>query len=630
VGMPQAEPSRSGAERTVSRNVLRTALRYGAALLAVLGVTALRLAGGRVLDRESAFFLFPLTVFLVAWRLGLGPGFLATAAAAGSGWVFFLDPRIGTAQRSTHTAVFLAQAALTTLVAWYLERLHSARLSADQRTASFLDNVNDGFLAVDSEWRFTYINRHSQSYARGPHMGMIGKVLWEAYPELRGTEAEREYRRVMAERVSTRFETKSYLSDRWFRIYAYPFEDGIAVFSTDISDRRQGEEETHRAKEEAEAASRMKDQFLATLSHELRTPLNSILGWVQILRSGRIDEAGVRRGLETIERSSRAQAQLIDDLLDVSRIISGKLRLELRPVSLAEIVDAALAAVSPAAEAKGIRIEKSYALPPEVVSGDPERLQQVVWNLLSNAVKFTPRGGRVEVGLRRGDDEHAEIRIADTGEGIRPDFLPYVFDPFRQADASTTRRQGGLGLGLSIVRQMVEMHGGSVRVESSGEGYGSVFTVALPLASDRAAPPPEGTAAAAASGGARTASLRGLCLLVVDDDPDTRDLLRHLLTDRGAQVEVAASAADALAVLESGRPDLLVSDIGMPGHDGFDLIRDVRLRWPPAALPAVALTAFARAEDRHRVLTAGYQAHLPKPFDAAELAATVARLVGER
>jgi signal transduction histidine kinase/ActR/RegA family two-component response regulator len=622
-------------------SLARGTLRYVLALATILGIVAVRLLLAPVLE-ESAFFLFPLTVFVVSWRLGLGPGLLATAIAAAAGWIFFLDPRLAPAQRGIHVTVFLCQAALTSAVAWYLQRLHGERLRADRHAASFLDKVEDGFFAVDAEWRFTYVNRHVRSYSRGPEDGMIGRVLWEVYPELNETEVEREYRRVMTERVSLRFETRSYISDRWFRIYAYPFEDGIAVFSTDLSDRQKAEEEVRRAKEEAETASRMKDQFLATLSHELRTPLNAILGWVQILRSGRMDEAGMRRGLETIERSSRAQAQLIDDLLDVSRIISGKLRLDLRPVDLPEIVDAALATVAPAAEAKGIRIEKSYAPPPGIVSGDPERLQQVVWNLLSNAVKFTPRGGCVEISLQAGqagqagpaeDDAHAEIRIADTGQGIRPDFLPFVFDPFRQADSSTTRRQGGLGLGLSIVRQMVEMHGGSVRAESAGEGHGSVFTVALPLAAGSPRPGPEEPVPVPAKLDAgRPASLRGLRLLVVDDDADTRDLLRHVLTDRGAQVETAASVADALALLESetSRPDLLVSDIGMPGRDGFDLIREVRERWPPAALPAVALTAFARAEDRHRALAAGYQAHLAKPFDAAELAATVARLAGER
>jgi PAS domain S-box-containing protein len=616
------------AERSIAQQTrTQAALRYGLALLAVLTVTALRLAMGRVLEQESAFFLFPLTVFLVSWRLGLGPGLLAAAAAAAAGWTFFLAPQLAPAQRAGHTAVFLVQAGLTSLVAWHLQRLHGQRARADRRAESFLDNINDGFFAVDAKWRFTYINRHSQSYTRGPREEMLGQALWDVYPELNGTEGEREYRRVMEERVSTRFETRSYVSERWFRIYAYPFEDGIAVFSTDISDRRETEEEVRRAKEEAEAASRMKDQFLATLSHELRTPLNAILGWVQILRSGRMDEAGMRRGLETIERSARAQAQLIDDLLDVSRIISGKLRLDLRPVDLPEIVDAALATVAPAAEAKGIRIEKNYAPPPGVVSGDPERLQQVVWNLLSNAVKFTPRGGHVDVRLQAGDDAHAEIRIADTGQGIDPNFLPFVFAPFRQADSSTTRRQGGLGLGLSIVRQMVEMHGGSVRVESAGDGHGSAFTVALPLAAGSVLP---GQGHAALSGGGRPVSLHGLRLLVVDDDADTRDLLRHLLTDRGAQVAVAASAAEAMTALESSPPDILVSDIGMPGRDGFDLIREIRERWPPVDLPAVALTAFARAEDRRRILDAGFQAHLAKPFDAAELAATVRRLAGER
>ncbi len=602
-------------------------LRYSLALAAVLVVAAVRRLLAPALD-ETIFFLFPLTVFLVAWRLGTGPGLVATAAAAVTGWTLFLDPRLALSQRIIHLVAFLFQAAVTLLVARHLRRLDRERTRADRHTAAFLDKVDDGFFAVDAAWRFTYINRHAQSYDRGPGADTIGKVFWDIYPQLLGTEIEREYRRVMADRVSSRFETESSLSARWFRVDAYPFDDGIAVFSTDLTDRRRAEQEVRRAKEDAEAASRMKDQFLATLSHELRTPLNSILGWVQILRSGKLDDAGVKRGLETIERSSRAQSQLIDDLLDVSRIISGKLRLDLRPVDLPEIVDAALAAVSPTAEAKGIRIEKQYAPLPGRVLGDPERLQQVVWNLLSNAVKFTPRGGRVEVTLQSGPESRIEIRIADTGQGIASDFLPFVFDPFRQADSSTTRRQGGLGLGLSIVRQMVDMHGGSVSVESAGEGAGAVFTVAFPLA--EGFPPADSWHLATAAPGDRLTALQGLRLLVVDDDADTRDLLGHILTEYGAQVDFAPSAALAIEALKSALPDVLVSDIGMPGHDGIDLIREVRQQWSPGTLPALALTAFARAEDRRHILAAGYQAHIAKPFQAADLAATLARLAGER
>ena len=602
-------------------------LRYSLALAVVLLVTAVRRLVAPALD-ETIFFLFPLAVFLVAWRLGTGPGLLATAAAAAAGWTLFLDPRLALSQRIIHLVAFLFQAAVTVLVARHLRRLDRERTRADRHTAAFLDKVDDGFFAVDAEWRFTYINRHARSYMRGPTHDALGKALWDVYPELLGTEIEREYRHVMADRVSRRFETKSSLSARWFRVDAYPFDDGVAVFSTDLTDRREAEDEIRRAKEEAEAASRMKDQFLATLSHELRTPLNSILGWVQILRSGKLDDAGIKRGLETIERSSRAQSQLIDDLLDVSRIISGKLRLDLRPVDLPEIVDAALAAVAPTAEAKGVHIEKRYAPLPGRVVGDPERLQQVVWNLLSNAVKFTPRGGGVEITLQPGSESQIEVRIADTGQGIAPDFLPFVFDPFRQADSSTTRRQGGLGLGLSIVRQMVDMHGGSVRAESAGEGAGAVFTVVLPLAEGAVRPDPRDPGAVAP--GDHLAVLHGLRLLVVDDDADTRDLLGHILTEYGAQVAFATSAALAVEALKSALPDILVSDIGMPGRDGFDLIREVRQTWSPSELPALALTAFARAEDRRHILAAGYQAHVAKPFQAADLAATLARLAGER
>jgi signal transduction histidine kinase len=460
----------------------RAAARYSLALIAVLAVAALRQLAGPFLHPEPVFLFFPLAVFVIAWRLGLGPALCATAAAALIGWSFFFAPGVEAAQRTAHTLVFLLQAAATSAIAWHLSRLRGARLQADRRAAGFLDNIDDAFFAVDAAWRFTFLNRHFEGYARGPAREMPGRVLWEVFPELLGSEVESFYRGVMVRRTAARLDTKSTISDRWFRVYAYPFEDGIAVFSTDITDRLRAGEAIRAAKEEAEAASRMKDEFLATLSHELRTPLNAILGWTQILQSGKADEGALRRGLETIERSAHAQARLIDDLLDVSRIIAGKLRLELRPVDLPEIVDAALAIVTPAAAAKGVCVEKCLTAVAGTVSGDPERLQQVFWNLLSNAVKFTPRGGRVEVCLEPGGDGHVEVRIADDGQGIAPDFLPFVFEPFRQADASTTRRQGGVGLGLSIVRQMVEMHGGSVRVESEGEGRGAVVTVALPLA----------------------------------------------------------------------------------------------------------------------------------------------------
>ncbi|HEX3531344.1 MAG TPA: response regulator [Thermoanaerobaculia bacterium] len=394
--------------------------------------------------------------------------------------------------------------------------------------------------------------------------------------------------------------------------------------------------ELSRAKQQAEEANRMKDEFLATLSHELRTPLNAILGWAQVLRMGKLDEAASARALETIERNARAQAQLIADLLDVSRIITGKLRLDFQPVELRRIVEAALDSVRPAADAKGIRLGVTLGPLASPVLGDSDRLQQVVWNLLSNAIKFTPREGAVEVGLCQ-SGASAEVRVSDTGAGIRPDFLPYVFDRFRQAEGAITRTHGGLGLGLSIVRHLVELHGGTVEVESEGEGKGASFTVCLPVrtalsgsqAGVIAGEPQlvEGMETWAVPWGDQEL-LRGLRVLVVEDEDDTRELLVTALEQCGAEVAAAASVAAALEQLDEQVPDVLVSDLAMPVADGYSLIRQVRARPSERGgqVPAAALTAYARAEDRARALAAGFQMHVPKPIDPSALVRMVANL----
>jgi signal transduction histidine kinase/ActR/RegA family two-component response regulator len=391
------------------------------------------------------------------------------------------------------------------------------------------------------------------------------------------------------------------------------------------------------ARAEAEESSRLKDEFLATVSHELRTPLTAVLGWTHLLRDGRLDENGAARALETIERNAHAQQQLIEDLLDVSRVITGKLRLDVRRVAPASFIEAAIEAVLPAAEAKGIVLEKS--LPPDaaVISGDPARLQQVVWNLLSNAIKFTPKGGRVRVRLESAG-AHVEIFVSDTGDGIKPEFLPFVFDRFRQEDGTTSRRYGGLGLGLSIVRHLVELHGGTVRAESAGERQGATFAVRLPLVAAQKSGDGDGdgdaTAHTPAVDAQRTVEcpdkLDGLRVLVVDDEPDTLDLIKVLLGQCGAEVATARSSAEALGLFAEVVPDVIISDIGMPGEDGYELIRRVR-ELPPergGRTPAVALTAYARAADRLRVLRSGYQMHVAKPVELAELVAVVANVVG--
>ncbi|HEX8342271.1 MAG TPA: PAS domain-containing protein [Tepidisphaeraceae bacterium] len=414
--------------------------------------------------------------------------------------------------------------------------------------------------------------------------------------------------------------------------------DGVTL---DVTDRKHAETERQAvldreraARADAEHAGRMKDEFLATLSHELRTPLNAILGWSQILRKSEDVSQEIGEGLQIIERNARAQTQIIEDLLDMSRIINGKVRLDVQPVELASVVHAAVDTVRPTAEAKGVRLQVVLDPLAGPVSGDPSRLQQVFWNLLTNAIKFTPRVGRVQVVLER-VNSHLEVAIADTGSGIKPEFLPHVFDRFRQADASTTRRHGGLGLGLAIVKQLVEMHGGSVRVKSAGAGAGSTFTVALPLAPLRDLPEHHESerrhpAAPVSGPNDLCADIAGVRVLVVDDEPDARSLVKRLLEDCGAEVRTAATVAEAMTLLGEEQPDVLLSDIGMPDEDGYALIRRVRALPPDrgGAVPAVALTAYARSEDRVRAMRLGYQNHVVKPVEPAELLTVVATLAG--
>jgi PAS domain S-box-containing protein len=385
-------------------------------------------------------------------------------------------------------------------------------------------------------------------------------------------------------------------------------------------------EKERQVRAEAERTSHMKDEFLATLSHELRTPLSAILGWAQVLRRGSRGAADLQKGLETIERNARVQVQLIEDLLDMSRITSGKVLLDMQAVSPAQIADAAIETVRPGAEARGIRIERDYAseLPP--VAADPGRLQQVIWNLLSNAIKFTPRDGCVTVHIGAG-----QIAISDNGVGIRAEFLPHVFERFRQADSTTTRRHGGLGLGLSIVKHLVEQQGGTVRADSPGEGKGATFTLHLPLAGDvhhgerndvrrhpseKPVPPMQ------------VRDLHRMRVLVVDDEPDARDLIQRILSDCNAEVVTAGSASEALAAFGAHAPDVLVSDLGMPDMDGFELLARVRALGAARGgnVPAVALTAFARSEDQLKALQAGFSTHISKPVEPTELIDAIAAM----
>lgn len=405
----------------------------------------------------------------------------------------------------------------------------------------------------------------------------------------------------------------------------------------DVTERKKDERERERRLDleqslrvQAEEANRLKDEFLATVSHELRTPLNSIIGWITMLRDGNLSGANRERALEAIERGAKSQSQLIEDLLDVSRIISGKLGLSVQPVNIVPVISAAVETVRPAAEAKGIDLHAITSAKIAMISGDADRLQQIIWNLLSNAIKFTPKGGAVEILLPEEIDSQVEIIVRDNGRGISRDFLPFVFDRFRQADGSITRHFTGLGLGLAIVRHLVELHGGSVAVESEGEGKGATFTVRLPVMSLPEADEREKTD----DGGGLHAdypSLNDLRILIVDDEDNTRELLKLVFENCRATVETAASAAEALKKVQNLPPNLIVSDIGMPDEDGYTLMQKIRV-WEKETgrdepIPAIALTAYARAEDRQKALDAGYQVHITKPIEPFELTKLVEKLI---
>jgi signal transduction histidine kinase/ActR/RegA family two-component response regulator len=427
--------------------------------------------------------------------------------------------------------------------------------------------------------------------------------------------------------VSTHWQTHHRPSDRELR-----FLDLLARQAADLIEQRQDEaqrkqllEREQAAREEAEQANRIKDEFLAVLSHELRSPLNPILGWARLLQGGKLDETRQREALATIERNAKLQTQLIEDLLDISRIIRGKLSLTVAPVNLTFVITAAVETVRLAAKAKRIQILLDLTTAIAPVSGDAARLQQVVWNLLSNAVKFTPNGGQVTVELRQ-INQLAQIRVMDTGKGISPDFLPHVFDYFRQADATTTRKFGGLGLGLAIVKQIVEMHGGTVGAESPGEEQGATFTVQLPVMQQTPSTVLESSYAETAK---QETPLSNLQILVVDDDDDTREFQSFLLEQNGARVTAVASGLEALQVLDRWIPDVLVSDVGMAQMDGYMLLQQIRSRPRDRGgmIPAIALTAYAAEVDQQKALQAGFQTHITKPVDPEALLGAIVSLL---
>jgi signal transduction histidine kinase/CheY-like chemotaxis protein len=407
---------------------------------------------------------------------------------------------------------------------------------------------------------------------------------------------------------------------------------GASKIARDITDLRNAAAEREqllaserRARAQAENANRMKDEFLSTVSHELRTPLNAIVGWTDVLADETQKPEEIRHGIEVIRRNAMMQAQLIEDLLDLGRISSGKMALEISPVDIGAVISEAMASVDHAAKAKQIAVIPVIGNIRGLL-GDAQRLQQVIWNLLVNAIKFTPNRGKVVIMASR-ENSHVEISVADTGQGISAEFMPHLFERFSQQDSSTTRKHGGLGIGLALVRQLIELHGGSVRAESPGLNQGTTFTLSLPVAALQGDHRPPG-ASSEASARSRLPDLQGIKVLVVDDDRDSLDIVKRILCNRHAEVQTAASVDEALAAFGRFVPDVVLSDIGMPGKDGYELIRLIRQDPLGARTPAAALTAMARSEDRTRALTAGFQSHAAKPVSAAEIVATVHSLAG--
>ncbi|HWB01686.1 MAG TPA: ATP-binding protein [Verrucomicrobiales bacterium] len=517
--------------------------------------------------------------------------------------------------------------------------------SAEHLLAAIVDSSDDAVVSKDLNGVITSWNKSAERIFGWTAAEAIGKSVTMLIPPDRIDEETVILGKLRKGERVEHFETVRVRKDgRLFNVSLTisPVKDssgtvvGASKIARDITEHTQYVAELKRLQEEAvvsareaERQSRIKDEFLATLSHELRTPLQSILGWTQLLRSGTPAPEEIVEGMEVIEKNASAQARIVEDLLDMNRIVSGKVRLDVQPVNLSTVIAEAVDSVKPAAQAKGLRLEvivDPFARP---VNGDPARMQQIFWNLLTNAIKFTPRGGKVQVVLER-VNSHLEVSVSDTGEGISPDFLPFVFDRFRQADASTTRTYGGLGLGLAIVKHLSELHGGSVRVKSHGEGQGSCFTVQLPLPvidqSDKDAFRHHPVGSSPVTRDPAYPDLKGISILLVDDEADARALLVKVLVRAGAKVDQASSVEQALTLIREAHPDVIISDIGMPQQDGYALIRAVR-KLPldqGGAVPAIALTAYTRTEDRIRTLNEGFQMHIAKPADVVELLTAVA------
>jgi PAS domain S-box-containing protein len=632
--------------------------RYGVAVTCVaLALTVRWLLGSQLGDR-APYLTYFLGVIVAAYFGGLGPGLLATFLSViviGFFWLQPVQSLLGSSSQDWAGVFRFLLVCVTISV--FSGALHSARRKAEDNARSVIEQesryrnivetASEGIWIIDGQARTTFVNaRLAEMFGHTPDE-MLGSEPYDfIFEEEQQAARERFRTRMSGDKRPLDFRYRRKDGSELLATVSTSILSGskgefvgLLALVTDNTERKRAEaeraellEREQRSRELAETASRMKDEFLTTLSHELRTPLNAIIGWTAMLMKGQVEPSIVSQATEVIYRNARAQAQLVEDMLDVSRIISGKFQLDVRHVELVPIVDATIDVVRPMAEAKHIKVEKEFDFPTGKVSGDSTRLQQIMWNLLSNSIKFTPEGGQVRVRVGQVDSQ-AEITVTDTGQGISAEFLPYVFERFRQADSSYTRKHSGLGLGLAIVRHLVELHGGTVSAYSLGEGQGSTFTVRFPVAvGSTETKSAEGTFQSEESVAleSRLSLLKGLRILIVDDHRDTREMLAAVLEINEAQVKATASASEALEALKTWRPDALVSDIGMPEEDGYSLIRKIRnLRLEEGAhIPAIALTGYAGAEEGERALSAGFQVHLPKPAEPSSLVNTIAHLCG--
>jgi PAS domain S-box-containing protein len=632
--------------------------RYGVAVTCVALAILVRWLLGSQLGDRAPYLTYFLGVIVAAYFGGLGPGLLATFLSVIVISFFWLQPvqsLLGSSSQDWAGVFRFLLVCITISV--FSGALHSARRKAEDNARSVIEQesryrnivetASEGIWIIDGQARTAFVNARLAEMFGYATDEMLGSEPYDfIFEEERQAARERFRNRVSGDKrpLDFRYRRKDgseLLATVSTSILSGPKGEfvGLLALVTDNTERKRAEaeraellEREQRSRELAETASRMKDEFLATLSHELRTPLNAIIGWTAILTRDQVEPSIVSQATEVIHRNARAQAKLVEDMLDVSRIISGKFQLDVRHVELVPVVDATIDVVRPMAEAKHIKIEKEFDFQTGKVSGDSTRLQQIMWNLLSNAIKFTPEGGQVKVRVGQVNSQ-AEITVTDTGQGISAKFLPYAFERFRQADSSYTRKHSGLGLGLAIVRHLVELHGGTVSAYSIGEGQGSTFTVRIPLAVDSTeTKSAEGTFQSGESVAPESilSLIKGLRILIVDDDRDTREMLAAVLEINEAQVKATGGASEALETLKTWRPDVLVSDIGMPEEDGYSLIRQIRnLRLEEGAdIPAIALTGYAGAEEGERALSSGFQVHLAKPAEPSSLVNTIAHLCG--